>query len=139
MWTDSCCELFLSHDHLADGVYLNFETSAAGVCLSHIGVKGERSHIPEATAGAILTLPSLGMELFEARATGGAEWSLAIAIPKSVLQIPAGVSIRDSGLRGNAMKCGDDLPLPHWATLFEIATDKPDFHRPDAFQRFSFA
>ena len=139
VWTDSCCELFLAHKYLRNGVYMNFETSAAGVSLAHIGVKGDRGHIADATPGAIVTVPSLGKKPFGPRNMGGREWSLAISIPKAVLQIPLGVGICDVGLCGNAYKCGDDLPVPHWVTLFPIDTDPPDFHRPDGFQPFIFS
>lgn len=36
-------------------------------------------------------------------------------------------------LLGNFYKCGDDTPMPHFASWMPIDTREPDFHRPEFF------
>ncbi len=37
--------------------------------------------------------------------------------------------------RINLYKCGDNLSHPHFLSWRPIQTDKPDFHRPEYFER----
>ena len=40
--------------------------------------------------------------------------------------------------RMNLYKCGDNLSHPHFLSWRPIATEKPDFHRPEFFERVKF-
>ncbi len=39
-------------------------------------------------------------------------------------------------LLGNAYKCGDKTPVEHYISLFDVGCEKPDFHRPEYFDKF---
>lgn len=137
VWTDSCVELFASHRGLAPGEYLNFECNAAGSLLAHRGVKGERAE--NAAAVCVVTEPSLGREPFGARENAeGEEWTMGLAIPAAALGLGEGELVSACGLRINAYKCGDELEVPHWVSLFPVATETPDFHRVDSFVELQF-
>lgn len=112
---DSCVEIFLE---TADGAYRNFEFNSLGKCLSAKG-RGR-----EARTG--LTLGEYANLSRKAEILRGAPkffWTLEAKIP---------ASLGFTG-RGNLYKCADLARTPHYLSLFEVRTAKPDFHRPEFF------
>lgn len=134
---DSCVELFISFG--PDGYY-NIETNCGGkILMSHRkGRKIDVEYASPEVLSQIKRFPSLGQEPFENRVAEG-NWQLALAIPVSSFFKHDFKSFEGLDATGNIYKCGDDLPLPHYLSLFPINTDSPDFHRPEFFQPLNFA
>lgn len=136
VWTDSCVEFFIALD---DKGYYNFETTAIGRML--LGYRRSRNEGVEHAAADVLksvgrttTLPP---EPFAER-EGDNRWSLTLAIPATALFRH---DLRDwsgVGARMNLYKCGDNLSHPHFLSWRPIASDKPDFHRPEFFDQVKF-
>ena len=38
-----------------------------------------------------------------------------------------------SYVKGNVYKCGDETPIEHYMSYFEVKCENPDFHRPEYF------
>ena len=62
-----------------------------------------------------------------------------------MIKIPTDVFIYDkpksfAGLKATAnfMKCGDETSDPHFVTWAPIATENPDYHRPEFFGVLEF-
>lgn len=134
---DSCVELFISFG--PDGYY-NIEANCGGkILMSHR--KGRKTDVEYATPevlSQIKRFPSLGEAPFENRAADGT-WQLVLSIPVSSFFKHEFKSFKGLNATGNIYKCGDDLPLPHYLSLFPITTDTPDFHRPEFFQPIHFS
>ena len=60
---------------------------------------------------------------------------LALDIPASTFGLETFAGLQ---ARGNFYKCGDRLPVPHYLSWAPIGTPKPDFHRPEYFDRLIF-
>ena len=75
-------------------------------------------------------------------------WTLKVFIPLKALwhglgdngQTAGGAprSLRGLHARANFYKCGDGLTVPHFVTWAPIATEKPDYHRPEFFADLQF-
>lgn len=61
-------------------------------------------------------------------------YTLSVKIPKEVFIFDGG-RIDTTSLTGNIYKCADKSPTPHYMTLFEIKSERPDFHRPEFFKK----
>lgn len=134
VWTDSCMECFVSPAH-SEGYY-NIECSCIGTLL--IGYGTGRNDRRQTSAEALSTVDryaTLGREPFGLR-NEPTTWDLALVIPFSVFGDDAPL-FKASELRFNIYKCGDDLPTPHFVSLFPIPIQEPDFHRPDFFDTLS--
>ena len=59
-------------------------------------------------------------------------WGMTVTIPPEIfgLETFEGIS-----LEGNLYKCADKAKTPHYLSAFPIDTEKPDFHRPEFFQK----
>ena len=161
-WEDSCVEFFFAPRE--DGMYYNVECTCTGKLYMCVGAdRHERSFLPEEAYAAITRRCSLGTDpvgLIEAPAAcpsvdarliegrdvaasgvvvsrdGAAlEWEVELEIPASVFGLE-----RFSGLKArcNFYKCGDKLPERHFVTMFPIATERPDYHRPEFFGEIAF-
>lgn len=119
VWEDSCLELFFMPDS-RNGVYYNFECNANGAML--VGKGTERN-------GRELLEPGDGFKkAFSINTRIGQDgWSVSYLIPRSLLgdlYMP----------RMNLYKCLEKDPARiHFLCWNEIAAEKPDFHRPEAF------
>jgi len=137
VWEDSCVEFFLALD--GDPNYYNFEFSAIGTVLGGYGPdRNKRQQLPEILLEQVQTMPSLGNEIIENLA-GDIQWELDIVIPVSVLIHNDLEDLAGMKARANFYKCGDGLKKPHFLSWKPVATDKPDFHRPDFFGDLEFA
>lgn len=136
VWTDSCVEFFIALD---DKGYYNFETTSIGRML--LGYRRSRNEGVEHASAEVLasvrrttTLPG---EPFPER-EGDNRWAVTLMIPASALFRH---TLREwSGVeaRMNLYKCGDNLSHPHFLSWKPIRTAKPDFHRPEFFERVKF-
>ena len=62
-------------------------------------------------------------------------WNLTVAIPFDLIGLD-GDNLPDH-IMGNFYKCGAKTSLPHYLSWNPIATDTPDFHRPEFFGRLN--
>lgn len=131
VYEDSCAELFLS---FGNGFYYNFEVSCIGTVLAQYGEnRFNREFLKPEIIREIVLFSTLGRKPF---GVIGKEMSyrLEIKIPKSVFVFD-GCRINHESLVGNIYKCADKSPTPHYMSLFDVVSEKPDFHRPEFFKR----
>lgn len=131
VWEESCSELFLS---FGSGSYYNFEISCIGCILAEHGKERFNRELlkPEIIENIELS-STLGNKPFGIR-NEKTTYELSVKIPKEVFVFD-GCEIDTISLTGNIYKCADKSPTPHYMTLFEIGTEKPDFHRPEFFKK----
>ena len=132
-WEDSCVEFFFAPR--PDGIYYNLECTCTGRILLCRGTgRHGREPLPEALLRGISRRPSLGTEPFGLRAEPTA-WELELDIPAATYGL---VTFAGLQARGNFYKCGDLLPVPHYLSWAPVGTPKPDFHRPEFFDKLLF-
>ncbi|MEG1615466.1 MAG: carbohydrate-binding family 9-like protein [Bacteroidales bacterium] len=135
VWTDSCCEFFISFD---ESGYYNLEMNSIGkALLGFRKTKTDAEHASQEVMDSIRILTTMGNEPF-AEIKGDNRWSLTVAIPMSAF-FRHNITELD-GLKGrfNAFKCGDDLSVPHFASLFPITVPTPNFHLEEFFGEIEF-
>lgn len=131
VYEDSCAEIFISFD---GENYYNFEISCIGRVLAQFGKnRFDRVFLDHKTIENIKVFSTLGNKPFGIR-NEKATYTLEVKIPKEVLVFDGG-KIDTLSLKGNIYKCADKSPTPHYMTLFDIESEKPDFHRPEFFGR----
>ncbi len=127
---DSCVEFFCMPEG-ADS-YTNFEFNAIGVC-SASWRKGRSEGIvpfPEGDMQRIERYATAGTEPFEEK-TGEHSWELTVKIPLDMMGVnPENLPEK---IRGNFYKCADKTEAVHFVSWAPIATENPDFHRPEFF------
>lgn len=140
---DSCVELFFTPAPQASTGYFNFEVNCGGTMLFHVqrGRGMMPSHIKScdlAHIELIHTMPAIVNPEIREETT----WTVAFSLPMEVIKeyfpgeiIPAG---RGAVWRGNLYKCADETSHPHWLTWAPVASERPDFHRPDSFGTWIF-
>lgn len=135
VWTDSCCEFFISFD---DSGYYNLEMTCIGkALLGFRKTKEDATHGNSAVMNSIRRLSTLGTEPFEEK-EGDNLWQLTAAIPASAFFRHDFKSLDGVKATVNAYKCGDNLSVPHFVSLFPIDFPKPNFHLPAFFREVSF-
>lgn len=131
VWTDSCVETFIRPDG-AEGYY-NIECTCIGTLLIAYGAgRSERQPLSTGLLGNVDRWASLGrrpLGLLNTPTT----WELALALPYTLFGDHS-QRVSSGDFRLNVYKCGDDLPTPHFVSLFPINAPQPDFHRPDCFR-----
>ena len=131
VYEESCSELFLS---FGSGFYYNFEISCTGCILAEHGKERfNRELLKPEIIENIKVSSTLGNKPFGIR-NEKTTYELSVKIPKEVFVFD-GCKIDTMSLTGNIYKCADKSPTPHYMTLFEIKTGKPDFHRPEFFKK----
>jgi hypothetical protein len=136
VWTDSCVEFFMSPD--GKKTYYNFEFNCIGTPLLRYNTKpheGPRA-TPELLA-TILTKSSLGNQPLPLQ-QGNFTWELLVAIPYTCFFAHRIQGLQGQSVFANCYKCGDELPEPHYLSLFPIHTPKPNFHTPEFFGELHF-
>ena len=136
VWKDSCVELFISFD---DNGYYNIETNCIGkILMSHReGRKINVKYAGEEIIHSIKRITSLGTDPIPCRKNFH-PWELTLEIPAKAFFKHNMSTLGGVSAKCNIYKCGDDLPSPHFISLFPIDTEKPDFHRPEFFQQIFF-
>ena len=131
VWEESCSELFLS---FGNGSYYNFEISCIGCVLAEHGKdRFNRMLLDPKTIEKIEVSSTLGSIPFGIK-NEITSYTLTVKIPKEVFIFDGG-RIDTMSLTGNIYKCADKSPTPHYMTLFDIVSGKPDFHRPEFFKK----
>lgn len=130
VWEDSCVEFFCKQPE--QEFYYNFEFNCIGTCLAtkRKGREEDVQPLSEQNMKSIKRYASLGNEQFNEK-TGHFEWELTVEIPFEIMEIAYG-NLPET-LRANFYKCGDGTSIPHYLSWNHIATETPDFHRPDFF------
>ena len=130
VYEESCAELFISFG----SSYYNFEISCIGCILAQHGSnRFDRKLLDPEIIEKIKVRSTLGGKPFGIKSEK-TDYTLEVKIPKEVFVFDGG-RIDISSLTGNIYKCADKSPTPHYMTLFEIKTVKPDFHRPEFFKK----
>ena len=133
VYEDSCAELFLSS---GNGFYYNFEINCIGTVLAQYGKnRFERGFLKPETIEKIKTFSTLGRKPFGIMEEE-TSYRLEIKIPKQVF-IFDDCRINSGLISGNIYKCADKSPTPHYMYLFDIISEKADFHRPEFFKKLS--
>lgn len=136
VWTDSCVEFFVSPD---DGkTYYNFETTCIGrMLLAHHLSREEAEYATPEILASVRRIPSLPQRNFE-EVVGHNRWSMTLCIPPTALFRHGLSSWNGARVKANLYKCGDNLTCPHFLSWRPITIAKPDFHRPDFFDKLVF-
>lgn len=128
---DSCVEFFFAPNPRQPADYYSFGVNCIGVIrASH--------HLPDGTAQPLSTeelatirrYASVGTRPFR-EVEGSFIWSVSVAIPLELLGIT--FQGKDIRMNGNFNKCAALTSQPHYLSWSPIHSDKPDFHRPEAF------
>ena len=124
-WEDSCLEFFLS-PVAGDPRYINIEFNPNTCCRLGLGDGRER----------IQLLPErnwLEPEVF----TAPEGWGITYRVPFALLKMlfPAFEAAPGTVIRANCYKCGDKTAQPHFLSWNRVASETPNFHRPQDFGR----
>ena len=137
VYEDSCVEFFFQPS-ADDSHYYNFEWNAIGnLCVSWRTGRFDPEPAPAAVYGLVKAEASCGAAPFAERPSDG-PWTLKVCIPAEALWKSGLKSLRGLKGRANFYKCGDGLTVPHFVTWAPIATEKPDYHRPEFFGELIF-
>lgn len=121
---DSCMEFFFS---VADDRYFNVEINPNGCIRFAFGyANGVRTQL----------VPKDLEILFDIRADMLSDgWELFYQIPLSFLQLfyPSYHWKPGTQMRANCYKCGDLTARPHYLTWSPVASERPNYHRPQDF------
>lgn len=128
-WEESCVELFLS---FGSGSYYNFEITCIGSILGEYGSgRFSREKIEPRLLEKIEVSSTLGNVPFGI-IREKTKYQVRVRIPKELF-VHDGCRISPEKLAGNIYKCADGSPTPHYMYLFEVKSEKADFHRPEYF------
>lgn len=132
-WEDSCCEFFVSTQ---EGFYYNIEVNCIGsIRIGHGTSRSDRQLLPDETVAKVIRRSTLEHKRYEYEG-GSYRWRISILVPFEVIgldpeNLPKSIS-------GNFYKCGDLTSHPHFVSWSPIASQKPDFHRPEFFGKLIF-
>ncbi len=126
---DSCVECFIL---CGDGRnYMNLECNPLGSLLAARRVE-RHNKVPLGLSEIVKIRRRgnyVGHEPFDHRGEKGERWWLELEVPFSLLGFDGFPDV----IRLNAYKCGDLTDVKHYLSLFPIASERPDFHRPEFF------
>lgn len=126
---DSCVEFFLAPKGRAP--YYNFEFNCIGTV--HTACRMDRHNgtlLTDEQLATIKRYPSYGTRPFE-EMEGFFAWNLLVEIPLALIGVEyEGKPIE---MMGNFYKCADLTAAPHFVSWAPVATEQPDFHRPEFF------
>ena len=134
---DSCVEAFLQWP--GDERYYNLEFNCIGTadCGHRTGREENRPFTPEQYALIERATSERAGLLFE-RPLGIQSFVVSLRVDFRLFGITGRGALPDRIL-ANFYKCGDETPLPHFASWMPIEAPQPDFHRPEFFQPLYFA
>lgn len=126
---DSCVEFFV--EPIAGGEYWNFEFNCIGaINASHRRERPAPTRLTSAQLASVRRYASCGTRPF-CEIQGLFTWNLLVVIPLELIGLQAG-SLPEK-VRGNFYKCASATSDPHYLSWVPVATDRPDFHRPEFF------
>lgn len=135
VYQDSCVEFFCKLPE--SDYYMNFEFNCIGTCQAarRKSRKEDVNPYPMDDMKRIERFPSMGRRAFK-EMEGMFEWELTVKIPFDLIGIDP--QHLPEKLLGNFYKCADGTDSPHYVSWNPIATEVPDFHRPDFFGELYF-
>lgn len=125
VYKDSCLEFFVNFNP-AQPRYINFEMNSNGAFLCALRTdRKNKTPIHE----ILSDLPAVNAKRMEDR------WTVDVFFTLPQIETLFGKASFERGdiLKGNFYKCGDETPVPHFGMWSPIATEQPDFHRPEYF------
>lgn len=131
---DSCVEFFV--EPVPGGDYWNFEFNCIGtINASHRKERPAPTRLSTEELAQVKRYASCGERPF-CEVEGLFTWHLLVKIPCGLL----GLESIEPGtqMRGNFYKCASAASSPHFLSWSPIATEKPDFHRPEFFGNLIF-
>lgn len=143
VWRDSCVEVFLQPPQ--SSAYFNFEFNAGGCIHASWVTDWQRNVAGDVSERTFLTPDDLvSIQIFHTLSlpinTPSMEettWYLGFVIPRFVVQKYAPISVFTGTLwRGNAYKCVEHGPYPHWISWSPLT--QLNFHSPENFGEFYF-
>ncbi len=134
---DSCVEFFMIPSD-RDSIYYNLEMN----CIGHGTFAGgpdrkQRTRFGDDIMGLIRRQSTLGSKPFGER-SGEQEWTLTIAIPKSIYSLSEFADLSGRSVAANFYKCGDKMSVPHYLSWHPIPIPSPNFHTPEHFGQIYF-
>ena len=129
---DSCVEFFVNFDPENSNKYINFEVNANGVMQASLRVdRYDYQHL------TIPDIESLGITV-DIRED---EWEVKYHVSTDLIKkyYPKFDINTCKYVIGNMQKCGDKQKAIHYMSLFTIACENPDFHRPEYFDKIELA
>lgn len=126
---DSCVELFLNFSPKTSKRYINFEVNANGIMNPSFRLNRYDSQ----------NLELEEIERFDiANKIYNDYWKVSFKVGFDFVKkyYPDFNIDKCDYLIGNAYKCGDKTPVEHYIALFDVGCEKPDFHRPEYFDKF---
>ena len=126
VWDDSCLELFLQP--VEGDLYMNFEITPR---LSYLIGQGDT----DVENRIRLFVPDFEERMDPKVTFTDTGWVLNYKIPFSFLRLfyPTFAAKEGVAFRANSFKCGDKTVTPHFMSWNCVASEIPNFHRPEFF------
>lgn len=123
---DSCIEWFVNFAPEKTDKYFNFEINAAGAM--NVGFRKNREECELLTEDEI-NLFNIKTEIFDDY------WTGMYKIPFDFIstKIDGYKFTKNSKIKTNLYKCGEETEYEHYMSCFDIPLKKPDFHCPQYF------
>ncbi len=123
---DSCMEAFIQFLPDKDNSYINFEINPNGAMKC---ARGENRYDRIEYSDSVIDSFKIKTQVD----TNG--WKAWFKIPVEFIkkEYPEYVHGKNSRIRANFYKCGDNTKTPHWGCWNSIVCSQPDFHRPEFF------
>ena len=130
--SDSCVEFFVAPDptHPADYISIGINCIGTVRATAH-KADGSARELPLDDLKRIQRHASVGTRPFR-EVEGSFIWSVTVKIPLDLLGITYTPG-RPVPMTGNFNKCATETSQPHYLSWAPITSEKPDFHRPEAF------
>jgi len=126
---DSCVEFFVAW---SEAQYFNFEINPVATVLVQKGSAREnRKNLDAVERRGLRVWGNSGVAPFERHEL--TQWEIYLVIPFSIFDLTY-AEIKQAPLKANFYKCGDLLLKPHYLSWAPVATQNPDFHRPEFFR-----
>ena len=132
---DSCVEFFMRLPQCQE--YWNFEFNCIGTLnASHRSERHNPTRLSPSELESIKRFASCGTEPFEEQ-DGLFCWDLTVSIPLDLVGLDPN-NLPDH-IEGNFYKCSGKSAHQHYVSWNPIASEKPDFHRPECFGKLWFS
>ncbi len=141
VWKDSCVEFFFTPGNDVSEGYFNLETNCGGTILcGHRTSRNQNIKMVSSEDINFITIAGSLPRIIDTEIVKPVTWTLEYSVPISLLEKYANIEKPSPGVfwLANFYKCGDYTSHPHWLTWSYVASDKPDFHRPDCFGVLEF-
>lgn len=132
VYKDSCVECFLKN--INSDEYINFELSVSSFMLVAKGKEKERRvFFDEEKIDTI----KRELEIISDK-KDKCHWRAKIFFDLYYWNLVDVDGLENQSISANFYKCGDNLKHPHYLSLFEIKSQKPNFHKPEFFKELFF-